>query len=299
MTRIVHIVCGPTAGGKSAYALSLAQRHNGVIINIDSRQIYEGLAILTAQPSAEDLASASHELYSALHPNTPCSAGAWLDLAKPIIESTLKKGQTPIVTGGTGLYIKALIEGLSPIPPVPESVREAATSLHRTMGNPAFHDMLKSYDPLSAELYHPMHSARLIHAWEVLQATGKPLSYWQSLPKEPISKDWRYHISVLMPPRDELYQRCDIRFEMMMKNGVEEELKAFDARVERGEISPKASLIKTIGAEPLRAYMRGTLSKDDAIILAQTETRHYAKRQMTWFRHQIKPADNITQIEMF
>jgi tRNA dimethylallyltransferase len=298
MMKTVHIVCGPTAGGKSAYALNLAQRNNGLIINVDSRQIYEGLPILTAQPNAADLAAAPHALYGVLHPNTPCSAGFWLNLSKPVIEQAFDKNQTPIITGGTGLYIKALLEGLSPIPPVSEDVRAQAVLMQQSMGNPAFHDMLKKHDPLSAERYHPMHTARLVHAWEVLQATGKTLSYWQSLPKQPISKNWNYHVTMIMPPRDLLYQRCDARFDIMMEQGAEDELEKFDARVKNNEVSPNAILIKTVGAEPLRAYRAGVFSKDEAIIRAKAETRHYAKRQVTWFKHQIKPMDCIAGIEI-
>jgi tRNA dimethylallyltransferase len=142
-----------------------------------------------------------------------------------------------------------------------------------------------------------MHTARLIHAWEILEATGKPLAYWQSLPKSAPPEDWQFDITVVMPEREELYRRCDLRFVQMIDQGAVEELAAFDERVESGEFSKDSVLIKTVGAKGLRAWREGRISKEDAITLAQTETRQYAKRQMTWFNNQIKPAANIAKIE--
>lgn len=297
MSINIHIIAGPTASGKSALAMERARELNGVIINCDSRQIYDDLPILTAQPTEEDKKTVPHELYGALHPNEPCSAGAWVKMAMPLIERLLGKGKTPIITGGNGLYIKALIEGLSPIPDVPEDVRRAAIETQKEMGNPAFHDALKQRDPETAALYHPMHTARLIHAWEILEATGKPLVHWQALPKTAPPDHWRFDITLVMPPRDVLYHRCNTRFLSMLKHGAMEELEAFDRKIENGDIKPDSILVKTLGAEPLRAYRAGTISHDEAIILAQTETRQYAKRQVTWFNNQIKPRDTIVSIK--
>ena len=296
MSKTIHIIAGPTAGGKSALAIARAKELGGEIINCDSRQIYTELPILSAQPSAEDKQIVPHHLYGTLHPDDTCSAGSWREMATPLIEDLLDKGITPIITGGNGLYIKILIEGISPIPDVPAEIRLAAVEKQKQLGNPAFHTELQKRDPDTAALYHPMHTARLIHAWEILETTGKPLAYWQSIPKIAPPEDWMFEITLVMPEREILFDRCNKRFEQMLEQGAAEELEAFDAKVERDEISKESVLIKTVGANGLRAWREGRISKEDAIILAQTETRQYAKRQTTWFNNQIKPAKNIAAI---
>ncbi len=291
---LIHIIAGPTASGKSALALERAAQMDGVIINVDSRQIYDALPILTAHPSTEDIEAAPHALYGVLHPNETCSAGLWLSMATPLIEQTLREGKTPVITGGTGLYIKTLLEGLSPIPSVPDDIRKAATALQETMGNPAFYNALKERDPETAALYHPHHTARLIRAWELLEATGKGFSYWQSLPRTlPGGGTWEFDITLVMPDRNTLYNRCNRRFDAMMDMGAVEELEAFDNDVAAGKIRPDSIMVKTLGAEPLRALRRGEISKEEALSQAKAETRHYAKRQTTWFNNQVKPQENI------
>ncbi len=297
MSQSVHIIAGPTAGGKSAHAIAMAHDLDGVIVNVDSRQIYKDLPILTARPPAEDLAAAPHELYGVMQANDVCSAGLWREMAIPVIRRILDEGRTPIITGGNGLYIKTLLEGMSPIPDVPDDIRAAANARQRELGNPAFYEALQKRDPVTAAQYHPMHTARVVHAWEILEATGKPLSYWQSLPKNAPPADWVFHITLVMPARDVLYARCNERLRQMIAMGAAEELAAFDARVATGEIKPDCIMIKTVGAQGLRAWRGGQISKNEAIDLSATETRQYAKRQVTWFKNQIKPADNISSIE--
>jgi len=296
MKRTIHIIAGPTAGGKSALAIAGAIKLNGVIVNCDSRQIYNALPILTAQPTEEEKGKAPHLLYGTLHPNEICSAGSWREMVMPVLEKILDEGKTPIVTGGNGLYIKTLMEGISPIPEVPLDIRDAANAKQKELGNPAFYNELQKRDPETAALYHPMHTARLVHAWEILEATGKPLIYWQSLPKNGPPPDWQFDITLVMPERETLYARCNARFEKMLDMGAMEELNAFDAKVSAGEISKDSIMIKTVGAPALRDYRDGKISKEEAVTLAQTETRQYAKRQMTWFNNQIKPAENILNI---
>lgn len=296
MSKTIYIIAGPTAGGKSALAVKRAKELNGAIINCDSRQIYSELPILSAQPSAKDKEAAPHHLYGTLHPNDTCSAGSWRETATPIIEHMLAKSIAPIITGGNGLYIKTLIEGISPIPDVPAEIRLAAIEKQKQLGNPAFYEELQKRDPETAALYHPMHTARLIHAWEILEATGKPLAHWQSIPKIAPPDDWMFDITLVMPERKVLYDRCNKRFEQMLKAGAAEELEAFDKKVKSGEVSKDSVLIKTVGANGLRAWREGRISKEDAITLAQTETRQYAKRQVTWFTNQVKPAKNIINI---
>ena len=298
MAKTIHIIAGPTAGGKSALAIQRALEFGGEIVNCDSRQIYNELPILTAQPTEEDKTQVPHHLYGLLHPDTTSSAGSWRNRAMPIIEEILQRGKAPIVTGGNGLYIKTLIEGISPIPEVPLNIRRMAVEHQARIGNPAFHAELMRRDPDTAEKYHPLHTARLIRAWEMLEYTGQPLVYWQSLPKSAPPGDWAFDITVVMPERAELYRRCDLRFVQMMDQGAPEELAAFDKKVESGVISHESVLIKTVGATALRAWREGRISKEDAIDLAQTETRQYAKRQTTWFNNQIKPQANISNIEV-
>lgn len=293
-TRTIHIVGGPTAGGKSARAIAMAQAMDGVIINCDSRQIYEDLPILTARPDAHDLTLAPHALYGILHANDVMSAGRWRELAVREIEDTLAQGRTPIVTGGNGLYIKTLMEGMSPIPDVPEDIRSKAVAAQKEMGNPAFHAALAQRDPETAALYHPMHTARLVHAWEILEATGRPLAYWQSLPRKAPPAHWRFDITLVMPERSVLYARCNARFEDMLARGAMAELDGFDTRVERGEIKADSIMIKTVGAPALRAWRDGKITREEAITLACTETRQYAKRQVTWFKNQITDTENTT-----
>lgn len=284
---VIHIVAGPTASGKSARALELARALDGVIINSDSLQIYDALPVLSAQPPPEDLSAAPHRLYGVLHPNEVCSAGNWREMAVPLIEEILSEGRTPVICGGTGLYIKTLTEGLSPIPGVPDDVRARVVALQKELGNPDFYEALRCRDPVMAARLHPGHTARLIRAYEVIEATGCSLAEWQALEREGPPPHWRFEIHKIMPEREILRARCDARLEQMMEGGVMEEIAAFDARLESGEVAEGVPITKALGFKPLRAYLRGEMSRDEAMEQAKAETRRYAKRQVTWFRHQL------------
>lgn len=285
--KIVHIIAGPTASGKSARAIERAKELNGVIINCDSMQIYDGLKILTAQPPADDQGSTPHTLYSHIHPNQVCSAGNWRELAEPVIQSVLAEGKTPIIVGGSGLYIKALTDGLSPMPDVPQAVRDEAVSLQKKLGNPGFYEALHKRDPIMAERFHPFHTARLVRAWEVLEATGMSLAEWQKKDRLAPPDNWHFEIEVIIPPRPVLHERCNMRFLAMMEMGVLDEVAAFAERVEKGEIRADVPLTKALGYKQLLSYIRGELDKEEAITQAQAKTRQYAKQQVTWFRNQI------------
>jgi len=292
------VIGGPTASGKSALALELAAEKDGIIINADSMQIYDGLHQLTAQPPREDLKAAPHKLYAALHPNETCSAGNWRELAEPVIHQTLLEGKTPIIVGGSGLYIKSLMEGLSPIPDIPQEVRDRASQLQTDLGNPAFYDEVHKRDPIMAERFHPFHTARLIRAWEVIEATGKSLAEWQELPLITPPDDWEFHVTLKIPKREVLYERCNARFLQMMENGILDEVKAFDDAIKNGEINENVPLAKALGAPALRAHINGELTLDEAIKKAQGQTRQYAKRQVTWFKHQIKKKKNVASVKI-
>lgn len=294
--QTIHIIGGPTASGKSAQALKVAAQCDGVIINADSMQIYNALPILTAQPPAEDKKACPHLLYGALHPNESCSAGNWREMVEPVINDVLAQGKTPIITGGSGLYIHALIEGLSPIPDISDDIRQAANAKQAELGNPAFYEELKKRDPIMAERLHADHTARLIRAWEVLEATGKSLSEWQTMPRQSPPDNWEFNVTLVMPVREKLYNRCNQRFIWMLDNGALEEVAAFNKAKENGEISDKALLNNALGVKPLTAYLNGDMSKTDAIERGQGETRRYAKRQVTWFKHQVKLNKYVAKI---
>ncbi|MCC7305796.1 MAG: tRNA (adenosine(37)-N6)-dimethylallyltransferase MiaA [Alphaproteobacteria bacterium] len=283
----VYIIAGPTASGKSALALDRAQRLNGVVINADSRQVYTVLPVLTAQPPQEDKESAPHELYGILPPHEECSAGKWRAMAIPLIEEVLQSGRTPIVVGGTGLYIKALTEGLSPMPDVPPEIRAAAGEKQKELGNPGFHAELAGRDPVMAARLDPCNTARLVRAWEVLEATGKSLAEWQALDKSAPPPHWQFEITKVIPDRETLYRNCDARLLKMLEQGALEEIKELEARIEKGIVGKDALVTKTLGYKPLSAFLRGEISREEAVKKAQAETRNYAKRQVTWFRHQL------------
>lgn len=283
----IHIVAGPTAGGKSAYAIKLAKKLDGIIINCDSMQIYDGLQILTAQPSADDMRQVPHVLYSALQPGEPCSAGIWQAMAVREIETALAQNKTPIICGGNGMYIKVLMEGLSPIPETPPEIRERAVQIQKEIGSVALHEELKKRDPESAARFHPEHTARIVRAWEVFEATGKKLSAWQKEAKNAPPENWNFEIHKIIPEREELYRRCDQRFLKMLDGGALDEVGDFAARIDRNEILETALLAKALGFANIRSHLNGKIGREEAIKLSQTETRQYAKRQVTWFKNQL------------
>jgi tRNA dimethylallyltransferase len=289
----VHIIAGPTAGGKSALALRLTAEKDGVVINADSLQIYDGLQILTAQPSAAEKKAVPHRLYNLLQPDQACSAMIWRELALTEIHAALQAGKTPILVGGTGFYLKTLIEGLSPIPEIPDEIRLLGEELMDKIGIEAFFAALSEKDPETAARLDPRNRQRIIRAWEVLAHTGRGLSYWHSLPKIEADPDMVFDLTLVMPLRGDLYKRCDERFMAMIAAGAIEEVREFDDRLMAGKIPFDSPLTHALGFQPLQQHVRGEIPLETAVTLAQAETRHYAKRQATWFRHQLKSQKNI------
>lgn len=294
--KTIHIIAGPTASGKSALAMELAVRENGVVINADSMQVYDGLPILAAQPSAADRLAIPHLLYGVRDPALPSSAGNWRDMAIEAITQTLADNKTPIVTGGSGLYIKALIEGFSPIPDVPDEIRACAIARQKELGNPAFYEELKKRDPVMAARHHPSHTSRLVRAWEILEATGRSLAEWQALPSIPPPEDWIFDVTLVMPDREVLNVRAAKRFEAMLAGGVLEEVRDFDRLLAGGQVPKSSLLTRALGFRPLRDHLHGRLTLAQATEKSVIETRQYAKRQATWFRHQMKPQKNIASV---
>lgn len=283
----VHIIAGPTAGGKTARAIERAREYDGVIINADSMQIYDALPVLTAQPSAAEKQQVPHRLFSVMHPAETCSAQLWREMAVDEIHKAHNAGHHPIVTGGTGFYLKALLEGFSPVPDIAPGIRAEGTALQERLGNPAFHGHLATLDPVMASRLNPNDTQRLIRAWEVLKGTGKSLAYWQSLPPTGAPEGLSFTIETVLPPRDVLYDRCNRRFDMMMDNGALAEIEALSNAIASGAVPPDASITHALGFRPLRACLQGEMKREDAIEQAKQETRHYAKRQMTWIRNQL------------
>ncbi len=302
MKHTIHIICGPTASGKSARGLDLAQEKNGVIINADSLQIYNRLPILTAQPSNEDKEIAPHRLYNLLEPNLQMTAGAWRQLALTEIDFAIENNQTPIIVGGTGFYLKSLIEGLSPIPEIPASVRINAEDLMDELGIDGFHEMMKEKDPVMAARLHPNDRQRNLRAYEVLVHTGESLSEWQKVPKVEPDPRLVFDIEVIIPEREVLYAQCDERFKQMVKIGAIEEVTKLDDDIMAGRVNIDAPITHALGFEALQQHVRGEADLETAIFMAQSETRHYAKRQTTWFRNQINfesGQKNIARAQLF
>lgn len=276
------VIGGPTASGKSGLALAVAGEFAGVVINADSMQVYDALPILTARPGAAEQALLPHRLYGVLAPDDSCSAGRWRGLAAAECRAAWASGRLPVVVGGTGLYLKALTDGLSPIPDIPDAVRQAARDLFQHLGNQAFHGLLAARDPLTASRLAPGNSQRLMRAWEVLEATGRPLADWQREP--PINRlDATVMSIVLLPPSAQLYPVCDGRFQRMVSVGALDEVRAFLAR----GVNPALPIGKALGLNQLADHLRGTCRLEAAVARAQRATRNYAKRQLTWFRHQM------------
>lgn len=285
----VIVVAGPTASGKSGLAMDLAERLGGTIINADSMQVYRDLRVLTARPSPADEDRVPHLLYGDRDATQAGSAADWAAAAHAALQSVIDAGRRPILVGGTGLYLKALMEGLAPIPEVPAETRARAAARRREIGDVAFHNELATRDPEIAARLHPGDSQRVLRAWEVVEATGRPLSDWQ---KEPaIAPDKSFRVIVIGPPRDELYRNCDSRFLDMIEAGAIDEVRALAARAEAEDLNPALPIFKALGYPPLAAYLRGEMRLDAAIVASQQQTRNYAKRQTTWLRHQLPGED--------
>ena len=279
----VVIVCGPTAGGKSALALAIAERFGGVVINADALQVYRDLRIVTARPDDDAESRVPHRLYGFLDANARCSAGDWRDRALAEIRAAAANGRMPVVTGGTGLYLRALTTGLHRMPSVPADVRAALNARLERDGPAALHAELAENDPETAARLAPGDSQRIVRALEILQHTGRGQTDWQRGAAPDLPEGLRFLTILLAPPRDALYAACDARFLAMLDAGAEDEVRRFaDAR-------PPADcpLWKAVGVGPLHRHLAGEIGRDEMIELGQRDTRRYAKRQLTWARHQI------------
>jgi tRNA dimethylallyltransferase len=277
------LIAGPTASGKSALALSFAERTGGVVINTDSMQVYRDLRILTARPMPDDEARVPHRLYGHVDASVNCSAGMWVGDAAKALEQARAQNRLPIFVGGSGLYFKALTRGLSAVPRIPSQVRDAVRARLERDGVEALHAVLARCDPATAERLKPRDRARIARALEVVEATGRSLTDWHRDGLPPLLPPGRVRAMFLAPDREVLYARINARFGAMLAAGALEEVAALADR----RLDPLLPAMKAHGVPALIRHLRGEISLEQAAEIGRADTRHYAKRQFTWFRHQL------------
>ncbi|HET9812428.1 MAG TPA: tRNA (adenosine(37)-N6)-dimethylallyltransferase MiaA [Sphingomicrobium sp.] len=277
----VALIAGPTASGKSALALALAKRTGGAIVNADSAQVYRDLPILSAAPGEEDRRRAEHRLYGIMDGAAPCSAAAWAASARREIAALHDQDRLPILVGGTGLYLRTLLDGIAPVPPIDPDVRRTV----RAAGVDENRARLAEFDPEAAGRLNQADTTRIARALEVVLSTGRTLADWQSERVGGIAAEIALQPIILLPPRDWLYRRCDERFAKMVEVGAVEEVRTLLAR----KLDPALPVMRAIGVREIAGFLAGELSRDEAIAAGQQATRRYAKRQYTWFAHQPPP----------
>ncbi|WP_448030249.1 tRNA (adenosine(37)-N6)-dimethylallyltransferase MiaA [Bradyrhizobium liaoningense] len=277
------LIAGPTASGKSALALELALATGGIVINADSMQVYRDLRIITARPTAADEALVPHRLYGHVDAAVNFSAGAWVSDAAKALDEAWAQGRLPIFIGGTGLYFKALTAGLSVVPPIPAEVREDVRARLERNGVEALHAELARRDLAAAERLNLRDRTRIARALEVIEATGRSLLDWHREGQPPLLPKDSFRAVFLAPERDDLYARIDARFDAMLGAGAMREVERLAARY----LDPLLPAMKAHGVPALIRHLRGELSLEEAASIGRADTRHYAKRQFTWFRHQL------------
>jgi tRNA dimethylallyltransferase len=276
------LIAGPTASGKSAFAIAVARATGGVIVNADSMQVYRDLAVITARPSPEDERAAEHRLYGVIDGAENFSVGRYAERAGEEIAAVWRTGRLPILVGGTGLYFSALEEGLSAIPAIPDHIRTAERAACDGVDTGALHARLASLDPAEAARLRPSDRLRVMRALEVIAATGRPLSHFHGARTPGVLAGKRLKRLFLAPERSTVHAAIDRRFETMMATGALDEVKVLAAR----GLDPLLPIMRAHGVPALIAHLRGEMSLADAIQRGQGDTRAYVKRQFTWFRRQ-------------
>jgi tRNA dimethylallyltransferase len=276
----VVLIAGPTASGKSAVALELARRHHGMIVNADALQIYRELKVLSARPSEDDERKVPHRLYGMIPAAEAYSVGLWLPQARAVIEEAWAEGRIPIVTGGTGLYFKALEDGLAPLPAIPAPIRESWRRKLAQEGPEALHEELARNDEGEARRVRPSDGQRIVRALEVLESTGRPLAEWHDQVDRRFLRSASVLRLYLSPPRHSLYAGIDQRFDLMIAAGAVSEVKALLARA----LDPSLPAMKATGVRELARFLAGSKTIEEACRIAKQESRRYAKRQVTWAR---------------
>ena len=277
------LIAGPTASGKSALAVEVARRLGGVIVNTDSMQVYRDLRVITARPTAEEETQAPHRLYGHVDAAVNYSVARFLKDAADVLAETARSGVLPVFVGGTGLYFKALTRGLSAVPPVPEEIRTAIRMRLEAQGPQALHAELSARDPRIAERLKPADRARIARALEVIEATGRSLDDWNQENGAPLIDSESATKLFLAPEREILFARIEARFDAMMREGALDEVRALSVR----KLDPLLPAMKAHGVPWLIRHLAGEITLDEATRRAKLDTRHYAKRQFTWFRHQL------------
>lgn len=281
--RRAVLIAGPTASGKSALALRIATEIGGVIVNTDSMQVYDVLRVLTARPDAEEMARVPHRLYGHVPPSVSYSTGRWLDDVRAVMEEGEIAGRPLVFTGGTGLYFRALTRGLSPMPKVPDAVRERWRSRLAEEGAEKLHEILRHEDPAAAATIRPADGQRILRALEVRDVSGRSILDWQAEAGTPLVDEGRAERYLVLPDRDSLNARIEDRFDKMVEEGALDEVRTLNAL----RLDPALPAMKAIGVRELTNVLENKTSLEEAITLAKTATRQYAKRQMTWFRNQL------------
>ena len=276
------VIAGPTASGKSSLALALAQQIQGVIVNADSAQIYRDLKILSAAPTEAEIAKAEHRLYGIRDGALPCSAADWAAMARHEVAEAHSRGRTPVLVGGTGLYLRTLLDGIAPVPAIDPGVRARV----READVADNYLKLRTFDPEAAARLKPADTTRVNRALEVILSTGRTIGEWQQEREGGIAASVELRPLILLPPRKWLYARCDERFARMIDEGAVSEVEALLSR----KLNPNLPVMRAIGVRELSEYLLGRATLDEAIAAGQQATRRYAKRQYTWFAHQ-PPAD--------
>ncbi|MBR2268072.1 tRNA (adenosine(37)-N6)-dimethylallyltransferase MiaA [Sphingobium sp.] len=274
----VALIAGPTASGKSALAVRLAQIADGVVINADASQVYADLAILSARPSQEEMGGVPHRLFGHIDGAEACSAARWAAEARAEIDAAHEAGKLPVLVGGTGLYIRTLLDGIAPVPEIDADIRAAV----RAMPVAQAHEALRIEDPEAAARLAPADTTRVARALEVVRSTGKPLKIWQQHKQGGIADRISLSPMILLPPRDWLIERCDRRFELMIDQGAVAEVEALLPR----NLNPDLPVMRAIGVPEIAAWLKGDIDHDTMMARGQLATRQYAKRQYTWFSNQ-------------
>lgn len=274
------MIAGPTAAGKSRLALELGERVNGEIINADSMQLYADLRVITARPDAEEELRLPHHLYGVVDGGQRASVAAWLEMAAATMAEIRGRGRMPVIVGGTGMYLSAGLTGIAPIPDVPDDVHQSCVRDLSEWGGAAFREELARLDLKTAQRLFEGDSQRLVRAMGVVRATGRPISAWQQDPHQGALQGRALTIAVI-PPRQQVYDAIGQRFEKMMDSGAQQEVARLGAR----ELDPGLPVMKAIGVREILALQRGEISRERAIELASRDSRHYAKRQLTWLRN--------------
>ncbi|MBY0356037.1 MAG: tRNA (adenosine(37)-N6)-dimethylallyltransferase MiaA [Rickettsiales bacterium] len=285
----VYVITGPTCSGKSAYALELAQKQNGVIINADAMQLYRELPRLTAQPTVEEMQQVPHRLYAVLDGEDICTAARWVSMAAEEIQSCWSAGALPLLVGGSGMYLQALMQGIAKVPAIPLTLRTELRARMKQEGNAAFHAWFSQNDPVMGARLNAGDTQRVLRAAEVWAATGQSLAVWQKAKHQPLLPQATYRMFAIGRPRAQLYERINARFRQMLEAGALIEVQTLAAR----QLSTELPVMRSHGVPELLAYLSGSLTLEAAIHIAQQNTRHYAKRQSTWIRHQFPNAEPI------